>query len=160
MSETEARSGNKMSDYFSESDLLKIKEAVAEAEANTSGEIRVVIRSRYSEDLQGDIHAQAKHEFAKYGLGNTRDKTGVLILLVMSTREFRIIGDIGIYAKVGRDYWDLLAGWLTTHFKEGNYVLGICKVVDEVGKGLAAHFPKKSDDTNELSDDVIVEDEK
>lgn len=150
----------KISDYFSESDLLKIKEAVAKAEANTSGEIRIVIRSGYSENLEGDIHAQAKHEFEKHGLSNTRDKTGVLILLVLDAKEFKIMGDAGIHTKVPQGYWDTLAQGMTAHFKEGNYVAGICEAVTLVGRRLSLFFPKKPDDTNELPDDVILEDEK
>ena len=160
MEKTKAMSGDKTSDLFSENDRLKIKETVAEAEKNTSGEIRVVIHSCYSEGLESNIHAQAKHEFEKYGLGDTRDKTGILILLVLEARKFMVWGDDGIHAKVPQGYWDVLAVGMTAHFKENNYALGICEAVAEVGKRLAEFFPRKQDDTNELSDDVIVEEEK
>lgn len=160
MREIEALSEVKISDSFFEGDFAKIKEVVRNAEANTSGEIRVVIRSRYSENLDGDIEAQAKHEFTKYGLGNTRDKTGVLILLVLDARKFIIWGDVGIHSKLPQGYWDMLSVGMIAHFQHGNYAEGICEAVSEVGRRLAQFFPRKPDDTNEIPDAVIVEEDK
>lgn len=159
MAHEQEMSGKKAFGIFSEEDFAKIEAATKEAEKNTSGEIRVVIRSRYSEGMESNMHAQVQHEFEKYGLGNTRDKTGVLILLVLDARKFMIWGDDGIHAKVPQGYWDVLATGMSAHFQEGHYAQGICEVVAEVGKRLAEFFPKKPDDTNELSDKPILEDE-
>lgn len=151
-------SGKKVSDIFSDKDLAKVEAATREAEKNTSGEIRVAIRAHYDEGLEGNLHEQTKRDFLKYGLDKTRDKTGVLILLALEPKKFMIWGDDGIHAKVQQGYWDVLAVGMSTHFKEGRYVQGICETVAEVGKRLAEFFPKKPDDTNELPDKPILED--
>mgnify|MGYP001605367744 CR=1 FL=1 len=85
---------------FSEKDLAEIEAATSAAEANTSGEIRVVIRSHYDEGLEGNLHEQAKRDFLAKGLDKTRDKTGVIILLVLEAKKFMIWGDDGIHSKV------------------------------------------------------------
>lgn len=158
MTQGQEMSEKKVSGFFSDEDLAKIEAATRDAEKNTSGEIRVVIRSRYSDGLEGNLHAQVQHEFEKYGLGNTRDQTGVLVLLVLEAQKFMIWGDDGIHAKLPQGYWDVLAVGMSAHFKKRNYVQGVCEAVSEVGRRLAEHFPRKSDDVNELSDKPIVED--
>ncbi|OFZ34912.1 MAG: hypothetical protein A3D92_17875, partial [Bacteroidetes bacterium RIFCSPHIGHO2_02_FULL_44_7] len=145
-------------DQFSEKDLVKIEAATREAEKNTSGEVRVVIRSHYDEDLEGNLHEQTKRDFLKHGLDKTRDKTGVIVLLVLAAKRFMIWGDDGIHAKVPQGYWDMLAVGISAHFKEERYVQGVCEAVDEVGKRLAEFFPKKLDDVDELPNKPIVED--
>ncbi len=129
-----------------------------EAEKNTSGEIRVVIRSHYDEDLKNNLHEQVKRDFVKHGLDKTRDKTGVIILLVLEVKKFMIWGDDGIHAKVRQAYWDVLAVGTSAHFQEERYTQGICEAVAEVGKRLAEFFPKKLDDVDELPDKPIVGD--
>jgi uncharacterized membrane protein len=44
---------------------------------------------------------------------------------------------------------------MTAHFKAGNYREGICEAVSEVGKVLSANFPRKADDVDELSNEVV-----
>lgn len=159
MNQAKDMSDKKVSDIFSEEDLAKIEAATKEAENNTSGEIRVAIRSRYDEDLKGDLHGQTKRDFFKHGLDKTRDKTGVIILLVLEARKFMIWGDDGIHAKVPQGYWKILAVGMSAYFSEERYIQGICETVAEVGKRLAEFFPKKPDDVDELPNEPIVEDE-
>jgi uncharacterized membrane protein len=41
-------------------------------------------------------------------------------------------------------------------FKEGHYAGGIISAVEKMGGILSEHFPIKSDDTNELSNKIII----
>ncbi|KKS38213.1 MAG: hypothetical protein UV01_C0004G0015 [Parcubacteria group bacterium GW2011_GWA2_42_14] len=156
----------RVSDYFSPEMLAKIKDAVFEAEKNTSGEIRVKIMKECDDDLKSDanryaenkVRQQALREFEKAGLHNTRDKTGVLVLVVLKERKFTIMADKGIYSKLPQSFWDHKAETMAGYFREGNYARGVSEVVLSVGQELSRHFPRKTDDVNELSDDVIVED--
>lgn len=159
MIDAKERSETKISDYFSQDDFMRIKDAVSNAEINTSGEIRVVIRSYYDKDLEGSLHEQTKRDFLTYGLDKTRDKTGVIILLVLEARKFMVWGDEGINAKLPQGYWDVLSVGISSRFKEGDFVRGICEAVSEVGRRLSEFFPKKPDDVNELPNDVITEED-
>jgi putative membrane protein len=142
--------------YLSKEDLQAIASAIGEAEKATSGEIRVVVRHRrHWGEGRMSLHEIALKEFHKLGMDRTRDGTGVLILVLFSKRQFHIIADRGINTKVADGTWDAIAGQMTTYFKKGDYGTGICKAVVEAGKILAANFPRKDDDTNELPNDVI-----
>ncbi len=145
-----------VSDYFPADHLGEIKEVITEVERRTSGEIRVKIVIDCDPDLKGKVHEQAVRDFEKAGMHNTRDKIGVLILVVLNERTFTILGDSGIYSKLLQGYWDNMARVMSIYFKNGNFYVGICAVVESVGRQLAKHFPKQMDDVNELPDDVIV----
>ncbi len=140
---------------FSDEDLARITEAVRESEKHTSGEIRVVIRQEYENGVSS-IDEQALLDFERFGLTHTKDKTGVLLLLVLDARKFKIMGDSGISAKLPGTYWNTLANNLSIDFKNSEFVGGVCTLVHEVGLQLVARFPIMLDDTNELSDNVIV----
>jgi|SRR3989344_937359 len=142
--------------HFSRADLERIKATVREAESRTSGEIRVKVVERCDEDLKGNLVQQALRDFEREGLHNTRDKTGVLVLVVLGEKRFRIIGDSGIHEKLPQSYWNDLARKLSILFVAGDFTGGICRVVSDIGKELASFFPHRADDKNELSDDVII----
>lgn len=144
-------------DCFTEDARRTIAEAIQAAERNTSGEIRVMILSRCDADLKASVYYQAVREFERRGMTKTRDRTGVLILFVWEERRFAIVGDTGIHAKLGDNYWAARAEELKTYFENGDYVCGLTAIVENVGRELARYFPRKADDRNELSDDVIVE---
>jgi len=149
-------SGHGVSNYFSDSDLQRIKKIIQETESKTSGEIRVKVIGKCDDDLARDIYRQAIREFEREGLHNTRDKTGVLLLVVIEDRRFQILGDLGIYSKIPQWYWNEMARGLSVLFKMGDYTNGICHLVQDVGKELMVFFPRQMNDVNELTDDVIL----
>lgn len=153
-----AEKQKQVSDFFSADHLNEIKAVIAKVERQTSGEIRVQIIMDCDQDLKHKVHEQAVREFEKAGMHNTHDKTGVLILLVLNEKAFAIIGDSGIYSKLPQGYWDNMAKAMSLYFKDGNFHVGICAVVESIGRQLAKHFPRKNDDVDELSDEVIVGD--
>lgn len=142
-----------LSDYFSEESLARIKAAVAEAERNTSGEIRVVVLEKCEET---DSRLQALKEFQKAGMQNTRDKTGVLIFLALNDKKFEVLADEGINSKIAPEEWQKLSGDMSQCFQSGLFAEGVLLAVNRVGERLAAHFPRKPDDIDELPNDVIL----
>lgn len=144
--------------YFTKEDLRQITAACSTAEKQTAGEIRVSIFSRRPRKLRKkSLEEAALEEFYRLGMDKTRDKTGILLLIILAERKFQILADSGINAKVDQQTWDELAGQLSARFKEGKYLEGIRNCVQRMGAILAQHFPIKSDDTNELSNEVSVQ---
>ncbi len=142
--------------YLSKTDLKSLSAVIADAEKNTAGEIRVVIRQRrHWKERKLSLQDLTLREFYRLGMQNTRDKTGVLILLLLSERKFQIIADEGIHKKVEEGKWDKIAGSMTEYFKKENYFEGIAETIRAVGEELAKYFPRKADDTNELSNEII-----
>jgi uncharacterized membrane protein len=142
--------------YLNKAELQSLSTVVAEAERNTSGEICVVLKQhRQWKERKLKLQELAMKEFHFLGMQNTRDRTGVLILLLLSEHKFQIIADEGIHKKVQEGTWQTIADSMTDYFKKGNYFDGIATAVKKVGEELAKHFPRKSDDTNELPNEII-----
>lgn len=143
--------------YFSKDDLKKIAQACTEVEKTTSGEIRVSIYNKKPWRLRNkNVFEVALAEFYRLGMDKTRDRTGILLFILLKDRKFQILADEGINKKVDQNIWDEIASELSDYFKKGKYVEGIIKTVKKMGEVLSTHFPCKPDDTNELSDEVSI----
>jgi uncharacterized membrane protein len=128
-------------------------DAIAVAEKNTSGEIRVHIEKT----CKGDPIVRAKEVFEKLGMTATEARNGVLLYIAEESHKFAIIGDYGIDQKVGHDFWDHSKDLLLAHFKKGEFVEGIKEAVLSCGEALKKHFPFHKNDSNELSNDISYE---
>ncbi len=143
--------------YFNDDDFLKISAAIKEAEKITSGEIRVSIKDKAPFTLGNlSIREIAEKEFYRLKMDNTRDRTGILLLLLLKERAFYILADEGINSRVTRQAWDTIRDELQNEFQNGNFTNGIIEGINKISKILARHFPIKSDDTNELSNEVVI----
>jgi uncharacterized membrane protein len=136
--------------FFSKEEKALIKSAVQEAELNTSGEIRVHIDNRCKEDVMD----RAAWWFAKLEMHKTELRNGVLFYLAIKDRKFAILGDGGINAVTGDDFWDEIKEKMLEQFKEENYAEGLKEGILMAGEQLKKHFPHQDDDVNELSDDI------
>ena len=136
--------------FFSQLDREDIREAVKNAELETSGEIRVHIEDNCS----GEVMDRAATVFKKLEMHKTEKRNGVLFYLALQNRKFAVIGDKGINVVVEDNFWDDVKDLLLNHFREGLFTEGLVKGIERVGIKLKNHFPYHSDDLNELSDDV------
>ena len=143
--------------FFNDDDFLDISNTIKEMEKITSGEIRVAIKEEVAFlKKKKEIKILAEEEFYKLKMDSTRDKTGILIYVLLSKRKFYILADSGINGKVNQDVWDKMRDEMQVEFQQGRYLEGIIKTIEKVGNLLSQHFPIKHDDTNELSNKVIV----
>jgi len=128
----------------------RIVAAIAAAERESSGQIRVLISHGRTKDA---VPAAKKH-FERLHMTRTRLRNGVLIFVVPRSRVFAILGDTGIHEKCGEGFWGELAGAMTVYFKRGEFTEGIEHGIQRAGRLLAQHFPRLPDDRNELPDRV------
>jgi uncharacterized membrane protein len=124
--------------------------AIREAEKKTSGEIRVFI-SRKSID---DPVAAAQAHFLELGMEKTRDRNGVLIFVAPLAHKFAVIGDSGVHTRCGEAFWQQMAAEMSGHFRKSEFTSGIIHGVRKAGELLAAHFPRRPDDRNQLPDEI------
>jgi uncharacterized membrane protein len=135
------------------SEKEEIQESIRLAELKTSGEIRVHIDKK----CDSDPFEKAITIFNKLKMYQTRDRNGVLIYISFSDRKLAIIGDEGINNVVPTDFWESTKNELIFRFKRNEFAQGIIDAVNEAGKQLKQYFPVKSDDKNELSNEITME---
>src|SRR5216117_835816 len=105
-------------------DHEEIREAIQKAEHRTSGEIRVSVARLF----WGNVHKAAEKAFVRLGMTRTKDRNGVLFLVVAVVSE---------------------------RFRRGDFTGGLIRGIEEVGEQLSTHFPYvAAADVDELPDDV------
>jgi uncharacterized membrane protein len=136
--------------FFTEEQKQSIQKMIANAELNTSGEIRVHI----DEKCKIDVLDQAAFIFKKLKMHKTELHNGVLFYLAVSDQKFAILGDKGINEKVPADFWDTIRDIMLQQFKQKQFTEGLCKGIEMAGEKLKIHFPHQVDDRNELNNEV------
>jgi putative membrane protein len=94
--------------------------------------------------------------FYQQGLYRTKDETGILIFISLLERKVWILGDRGINRKIPPGQWKSLVDELTRGLRQGTAADSLCLVISRCGDELARHFPRLSDDQNELPDEIIA----
>jgi uncharacterized membrane protein len=136
--------------FFSDEQQDEIKQAILDAELDTSGEIRVHIENT----CPGDVLDRAVKVFKLLRMDKTKLRNGVLIYLAIKNRKFAIIGDSGINTVVDKDYWEVIKQNMMDAFRDGQFTDGLTTAILDVGAKLKTFFPYKADDVNELSNDI------
>lgn len=138
---------------LNEKELLRIKEAISQAEQSTSGEIRVCVAKK----CKGTALQAAVKKFNETKMNATALRNAVLIYVCPGSQKTAIIGDKGINEIADDSFWDDALNAMMHHFKRGELADGICKGVQKVGELIKNHYPISENDINELSDEIIVE---
>jgi uncharacterized membrane protein len=136
--------------FFTSEQQEDIKLAIQQAELDTSGEIRVHIEN----NCAGDVMDRAAYLFKKLDMQKTESRNGVLFYLALENRKFAILGDAGINHVVPENFWDDIKLKMIHHFRNNEFVEGLCDGISEAGNQLKVHFPFQKADVNELSDEI------
>jgi uncharacterized membrane protein len=118
-----------------------IRSAIIAAEARTTGRIHVTI----SHQLWGKTSSRANRIFKRLHLNDTPERNGVLFFVAPAKREFSVVGDVGIHEKAGQEFWNRVVAAMRAKIHDGNLTQGILHGIDEAGKELAQHFPKRDE---------------
>ena len=137
--------------------LKRIAETIEEVEAVTNAEIRLSIREDRDE-AEADLSMKdlALKEFASLKMHETKDRTGVLLLIVFDEHKFYILGDEGINRRSDPETWTDVAQTLSAHFKEGKFEAGVHAALRTLKAHVREFVPKSDDNPNELSNEVTI----
>ena len=80
----------------------------------------------------------------------TKGNTAVLIFISLEEEQSAIVADKLIASKLPADYWDKPQSMIMEGIAKGAHAEGIIEAINEIGAQLAAHFPRQSDDADEL----------
>jgi putative membrane protein len=97
----------------------------------------------------------AREQFLEQRLHLTPAHTGVLLFVSVAEHYVEIIADEGINAKVPPGTWDKAVADFVERVRAGQIADGFLGVAEVVGKRLAEHFPRPTDDRDELPNRVI-----
>lgn len=142
--------------FLTDDELLRISRAIKEKEKITAGEIVISVKEKLPLFGRKPVQEMAAAEFSRLGINNTRDRTGILLYILLESREFAVLADEGINSKVSEGTWHGVKDRLQERFQVGDFCGGLVNAVEEVGNILSGHFPIKPDDTNEIPNRVIV----
>ncbi|MEE4178263.1 MAG: TPM domain-containing protein [Bacteroides sp.] len=142
--------GKTARNFFSREEEKAIMQAIARAELETSGEVRVHI----DRECKDDVLDRAATVFARLKMNETRERNGVLFYLAVEPKKFAILGDAGINQKVPEDFWESIKALMLDRFREGAFASGLIAAIERAGQELKAHFPWQKDDENELTDEI------
>lgn len=140
----------KFNDVFNEAAQHRLEAAISKAELSTSGEIRLHVEPTCKEDVLD----HAAFIFEKLEMHKTEERSGVLFYFALYDHKFAILGDAGINEKVPAGFWDAIRDEMLTFFKNGDYIAGLEHGIHRAGTELALDFPRKNNDTNELSNEI------
>jgi putative membrane protein len=85
----------------------------------------------------------------------TEGRTGILIYLSMGEHRAEIVADHAITEVTTPETWGEAMAVLLADVRDGRPADGICAAVQRIGFVLAEHFPKSSDNPNEIPDKLI-----
>ena len=130
----------------------RIVQAIREGESKTSGEIRVFIQRG---KLNADPLVAAQKKFHQLRMHTTRERNAVLIFVAPRAHKFAVVGDKAIHEKCGDEFWRRIVDGMRVHFQNEKFSHALVEAINEIGKLLAAYFPKTQGNANELPDSVV-----
>jgi uncharacterized membrane protein len=139
-------------EFLSKLEHDQIVQAIKDAEAKTSGEIRVYVQRG---KLNIDPLIAAEKKFHRLGMQRTADRNAVLIFIAPRVHKFAVVGDKAIHEKCGESYWQRVVDLMREHFRNERFSDALVEAIRDVGSVLTEHFPKRSTSSTELPDEIV-----
>jgi uncharacterized membrane protein len=137
-------------EFLSPEERTRVAAAITKAEGLTSAEIRVHLEDHIEEDVLD----HAAFIFNELDMHRTAERNGILIYICVGDRQMAVIGDSGINERVPPDFWSGVLEGMRGHFTRKCHAEGIIEAVHRVGELAGKHFPRRTDDRDELSNEV------
>jgi uncharacterized membrane protein len=120
-------------------DQKRIRAAIFRAEKSTNAAISVSIAPH----VEGDMHEAALHSLHAHSRARARGRSAVHFFVVPSRREFAVVGDASAHERLGQETWDSIVAIVERLFRQGDPTAGLVAGVEEAGRHLTQHFPRK-----------------
>lgn len=126
-------------------------ELIREQEARTSAEIRVCVTDK----LVFRPQRFAWRLFDDIGMRETRERNAALIVMMPRVKKIVVIGDKALHETVGDSYWQSTVSAMVRKMHASGPLESIREGLQLLGDTLAAHWPRKDGDINELPDEIV-----
>ena len=139
-------------EFLSKLEHDRILQVIRDAEARTSGQIRVFVQRG---KLNVDPLIAAQKKFHKLGMHKTTERNAILIFVAPRAHKFAVVGDKAFHEKCGEQFWQRLVDGMREHFRNEKFSHALVEAIEEAGKALASHFPKGSTSSNRLPNESV-----
>jgi uncharacterized membrane protein len=118
----------------------RIRRAIGEAEAGTTGRIGV----RLIPEVTTDPLESARTQFRAANLHQHPPRNAVVFLVAPNARRFAVFGDEAIHQRVGDEFWSQLVAEMMPYFAQERSTDGLLLGIARIGEQLRAHFPSEA----------------
>ncbi len=109
-------------------------------------------------DQAYQVGLRAEVEFYEAGLQKTVGATGILLFVSLLERRAVVLADKAIADKLPPTTWEEICQILIVGSKNREMEKAFIQAIDKCGGILAQHFPRQTDDQNEVTDHLIIKD--
>lgn len=111
-----------------------------------------------AERMRQKVRLRAQRAFSQHAMSQTRERTGVLIMLSMLERQIFVLPDRSLDGLASSGQWEQVVRVAVERLEQGDIVSGMCRGIERCGSLLADICPgRPGDNPNELPDTVIQE---
>ena len=103
-----------------------------------------------------NVRERAELEFYRSGVPQTKGRTGILIFVSLMERWSIILADEAISSKLPAETWREILNILNSQMSSKDLSRGIVPAIEKCGQILSTHFPRESQDVNELPNFPIL----
>ncbi len=127
--------------FLSKLDEATLTHTIHSIESDTIGKIRVFVSGR---SLHKDnIMCRAATRFQKLGLQNPERQHGIFLYFLPLSQRFAILAGPPIHKCCGDACWEQLASKVEEFLRQEQFNQAVLHAVQESGKLLVRHFPRK-----------------
>jgi len=139
--------------------MAAIEAAIAQEESRHDGEVRFAVEPALP--LGALFAGQSPREravqaFSDLRVWDTERNAGVLIYVLLADHDVEIVADRGIHSRVGATAWEAICGAMQREFSQGRFEAGAITGVRAISDLLAAHFPPRPVNPDELSNRPVI----
>jgi putative membrane protein len=106
--------------------------------------------------MQAEVYKRAREVFFDKRVHHTDGAAGVLLYVSLFEHMAAVIADRKILDKFGQEQIDAICGEFTRRLHDGTPIEALCSTAASLGERLAPLLPRAENDTNELSDALVV----
>jgi len=145
---------NDLAGIVDKHDAAEFERKLVALDDSTSNQIAVVTIPTLNGEILEDL---AVSTFRSWGIGNKKTNNGVLLLIAMQERKIRIEVGYGLEGAIPDIVAkDIIEKDLKPAFKEGNYVAGLNKAIDDLSKAAAGEYKVKRNKSSGTSGGSIL----
>jgi len=106
--------------------------------------------------MRHKVRLRAEIAFLYLGIAQTRDRTGVLIMLSLLEHQVYVLPDRPLMDRIPVERWDSIIAVIVKRVKAGDVADGLCHGIEQCGLVLAEYCPARpGDNPNELPNTLI-----